>query len=357
VITDLDVGGAERCLARVARHMRRQGWPVAVCSLMPSGSVAGELTAAGVPCYELGLSSWRCLPAAALRLATLIARYRPYLVHTFLFHANVLGRVVARLLGVPRVISSVRVAEPRRWHLAAETLTCRLADRLVCVCASVAEHMRRRAHVPPTLIDVIPNGIEFDRFAGAEAVARSLIGLPEDAQVAITVARLDVQKGFGTLLQATAGVLGKLPNFYLLVVGTGALREQIQKEAQRLRIADRVLLLGRRDDVPQLLRAADLFVLPSRWEGMPNALLEAMAAGLPVVATAVHGSRELVTDGLTGRLVPVDDAEALERAIIELLQDPAGRRRLADAGQRHVAEHFSLQHMLRRYESLYESLC
>jgi len=336
--------------------MHRLGWPVAACSLMPAGELAAELSAAGVPCRQLGLTGWWQLPAAAGRLASVIGRFRPAIVHTFLFHANVLGRLVARSFRVRAVIGSVRVAEPRRWHLAAETLTARLADRLVCVSRSVAEYMQRRAHVPGSLIEVIPNGVDVQRFATAEPIARERLGLPPAAKLALTVARLDEQKGWDTLLEAVASAIAAVPELYLVVVGTGPLRRQIERQAERLGIAGRLLLLGQRRDVPQLMRAADLFVLASRWEGMPNALLEAMAAALPVVATAAHGCRELIRDGLTGRLVPVGDAHALAAAIVELLRDAGKRRELARAAQEHVAANYSLEQMLRRYEQLYASL-
>ncbi len=357
VITDLEVGGAERCLVRLATHMHRLGWRVAVCSLMPAGALAGQLAAAGIRCCQLGLTGWWHLPAAAMRLACLMAQFRPAIVHTFLFHANVLARLVARSLGVSAVVGSVRVAEPRRWHLAAETLTARLADRLVCVSRTVAEYMVERAHVPGRLIEVIPNGVDVEHFAQAQPISREQLGVPADAPLLISVARLDEQKGWDTLLAALARASSAVPGVYLAAVGDGPLRGQLQRLAERLGIRDRLVLLGRRDDVPQLLRAADLFVLASRWEGMPNALLEAMAAGLPVLATAAHGCSELISDGATGRLVPVGDAAALGNAIIQLLTDPGDRRRLATAGQQHVAKHFSMPLMLQGYAALYAALC
>jgi len=180
--------------------------------------------------------------------------------------------------------------------------------------------------------------------------------VPPDAVVALYVGRLDYQKGLDTLLHAFARVLERNRRVHLCLAGTGAEQHSLAMLADRLAIVSHVHFLGWREDVPELLQAADFLVLPSRWEGMANAILEAMAAALPVVATRVEGSNELIRDGETGILVGVDRPAELADAILSLAGDAAVRSRLGDAGRNRACADFSLATMIARYEALYDSL-
>jgi starch synthase (maltosyl-transferring) len=357
VITDTDVGGAEKCCAQLAMGLDRSCWEPAVCSLAPLGAMAERLKGAGIAVHSLSARRAWHAPFAVLRLTRLLSRFRPALVHTFLFHANSIGRLAARLAGAPPVVSCIRVAEKRyRHHLIIENLTCRLSGMIVCVSQAVADFTRRRSHVPAMRLAVIPNAVDaLDEPAGG-TVARSVLGAPPHALAAVYVGRLDPQKGVDVLLQAIARAQQSLPHLHVSLAGSGPEQESLIKMARQLNVDSRTHFLGWRDDVCNLLKAADLFVMPSRWEGMPNAVLEAMAAGLPVIATRAEGSAELVRDGQTGKLVAIDDPDELAAAMVSLGNDPAMRRRYGQNGQEVARREFSIDRMIAQYVALYESL-
>ncbi len=357
VITDLDPGGAEKCLAELALGLDRSRWAPAVCCLLRPGVVAERLRAGGIPVHALGArSAWSAISSAA-RLVRLMRRARPVLVHTFLFHANVLGRLAACAAGVPHVVSSIRVAERRYgYHLVLENLTARLADRVVCVSDAVRQFMMRRAYLPRARLTVIPNGADPQRTCGVAPLDRSSIAVPHDAVLAVYAGRLDPQKGCDVLIEALALATCDVPRLHLALAGTGPQAGSLARLAEERGVAARTHFLGWCDDIPRLLAAADLFVLASRWEGMPNAVLEAMAAGLPVVATRAEGVPELVQEERTGLLVPVGDAAQLAAALRRAASDARARAEWGARARTRVAEHFSLDQMISRYDALYRAI-
>jgi len=345
--TELDPGGAEKALYELVRRLDRRRFTPEVSCLAGRGVVGRWLKADRVPVHYLaaGPATW---PLALLRLHRLMRRGRFDLVHTFLFHANVFGRVAARLAGVRRVVSSVRVEEPRGHHQALNALTWRLADRIVCVSQSTAEFFAARAHAHPTRLAVIPNGVDTTRFAPGRPSA----GVP----LVLSVGRLDRQKGYDVLIEAVRRCKDAGTPMRVAIAGDGPDRAALQKQISSRGLTGTVELLGRRDDVPDLLASAHLFVSASRWEGMPNAVLEAMAAGLPVGATAAGGTRELVVHGATGILAPPGNAESLAQAMALVLGDAALGRRMGALARERVEQHFTWEHTAQQHEALYREL-
>jgi glycosyltransferase involved in cell wall biosynthesis len=273
-----------------------------------------------------------------------------------LFHSNVIGRLSACVAGTPRLVSSIRVAEKRyRYHLVLENLTCRLSDKVVCVSDAVSDFTRRHSHVPASQLVTIANGVDSD-WHGGIPINRTELGVPQDATVALYVGRLDKQKGVDTLLRALAIVQSSDPQLHVVLAGTGPDQQSLIELAGQLAVASRTHFLGWRADVSMLMRAADFFVMPSRWEGMPNALLEAMAGGLAVVATCAEGSVQLVRDGESGIVVPIDRPEELARAMLRLAGDAALRACYGRTGHEIAQREYSLAQMIDRYAQLYESL-
>lgn len=352
VTTSLQVGGAERVLYDLATRLDRRRFEPSVVALQPMGPVGDALQLAGVPVTALGMTS----PLHAGRLARLVGllrEARPRVVHTHLFHANVLGRFAARMAGVPHVVSSVHIIERERpWHPWMEAVTSPLVHVEICVGHSVRRFMAE-AGVPEGKLAVIENGIDLERVARAVPTPRDEVPVPEGTPFLLTVARLHVQKGLDVLLRAAA----LLPRpFRWVVAGEGREHAALATLARELGVDDVVRLAGFHANALGLIKACDAFVLPSRWEGLPIVLLEAMAAGRPVVATSVGGNTDLVVDGETGLLVPPDDAPALAAAIERLLADPALRSRLAAEGQRRVRERYTVDRMVQAHEALYDSL-
>jgi glycosyltransferase involved in cell wall biosynthesis len=357
VITDLDVGGAERALAVLATRLDPARWRVGVFCLGGPGRLAEVIRGAGVPCECLDVSRRRPLQAIA-RLAGHLRRFRPELVQSFLFHANLASRLASPWAGRPWVVGGLRVAERRRrWHLTLDRLTSRLAVGSVCVSRGVLRFSQEVGRLDPTRLTVIPNGIDPAPYDAATPVPRAAIGVPADAHLALCVGRLDPQKGLPDLLDAAERVIDRWPAWHLALAGDGPDRDWLLGRLDaRPALGDRVRWLGARDDVPGLLRSADVLVHASHWEGMPNAVLEAMAARRAVVGTAVEGTEDLVVSGQTGWLVPPRDPAALARALDEAAADPERLRRFGEAARLRVEHEFSIDVTVAAYERLWAAI-
>jgi glycosyltransferase involved in cell wall biosynthesis len=354
-ITELNVGGAERALARLLARLDKDRYALTVaCLYGGDGPIADEIRALGIPVVDLGMTSkWRW--DALWRLYRLLRRERPTILHTWMFHANLPGRVLGRLAGVPIVISGERtMGMERRWRYWLNRLTVPGADRVTCVSQQVADFAVNHIGISKEKVVIIPNGLQVpdaERLLGSRA-ARTELGLPVDQAVVGTVARLDPVKRLDVLLQA----LGSLPDVYAVIIGEGPERARLMALCQGLGLTGRVRFPGQQGDVWPWLAAMDVFALSSDWEGMSNALLEAMAAGLPIIATEVGGTPDVVVDGVTGLLVPPGDPTALADALARLVRDPGLRRQMGQAGRERALRHFSLGRTVERTQNLYEQL-
>jgi glycosyltransferase involved in cell wall biosynthesis len=370
-IGTLDLGGAERQLVELASHLDRRFSP-AVCCLFQRGALADELQRAGVPVFSADLTSVRDkrglsravavlhLPLDLIRLWWQVRRFRPAILHGVLFHAYVLGALVGRLAGVPVVVAGRRslshFKRDRFAILLIERLANRLTDAIVANSEAVRKDTIESERLPAARVDVIYNGLDFATYTrSAPTDVREKLGLGE-GPVVLVLANLIPYKGHTYFLQAWPTVRERFPTAIALFSGEGPARATLEAEARTLGISDSVMFLGSRSDVPDLLAAADVLVHPSLEEGFCNALIEAMAAGLPVVATDVGGNAEAVVQGQTGVVVPPRDAGRLASATIEVLSLPDRGRALGAQGRARVREEFDRQVMVRRYEALYSSL-
>lgn len=364
-ITELEPGGAERCLVELAARVDRGRFHPIVCCLGPPPRdplLVERLDAAGVETRFAGARrAWQAGRTLA-QLAEWLAASRAEVLQTFLFHANVVGPRAARRAGLTAVATGIRVAEPRRrWRHALERWAGRHALRHVCVSRDVAAFARSVMRLPADKLVVIPNGVDAARHAVARPDDLASLGVAPGRKAAVFVGRLDRQKNPRLLIAAAAEWMERLPQWDLLLVGDGPLREELARHCRRLGIAQRVHLLGFRRDVSGVLAAASLMICTSSWEGMPNAVLEAMAAGLPVVATRAEGLAELLGDAAEEQLVPcVASASpaavtAVAQRVVRIATDPAMASRLGRANQRRAAE-FPLERMVRAYEALWLDL-
>lgn len=360
-ITDLDVGGAEKAMIELATRLDPSRWDVDVVSLLPRGPLADRLVQQAIPYESLGVRRAMDAPRALLRWHKILKRRRPRIVHTFLYHANMLGRLAARMAGVPHCVSGIRVAERRfRSRLVFDRLTRRLVDRYVCVSPSVATFMRHAAAISSDRLVVIPNGVNVRTADLARPVDRKKdLDLSPERIILVCLGRLDRQKGVDLLLDALQILRTRQPgesSLAVLLVGDGPERGQLEESSRHHDLEGLVRFVGWQPNPQDWLASADGLVLPSRWEGMPNAVLEAMAAKLPVIATMVEGAIELVSPGRTGWLVPTESPAALADSIIQFLADPIRRRQFGLAGRECVEREFSIESMVQQYERLYESL-
>jgi glycosyltransferase involved in cell wall biosynthesis len=355
VITDLEVGGVPLHLLRLAAHVRRSGWAVGVVSLKAPGPVGDRLADAGVEvlsCDARGAADARVF----VRLAAVIQRFSPDLVHALLFHANVASRVACVLVGFParRLLCEIQTVEiERTWHLAVDRFTHRRCRFTIGNSPSVLRHLHARARIPMARLRLAPGGVDVAAIEAARPMDREALGVRPNEKLLLWVGRMDPIKGLDTLVAAVDLARRAVP-LRLLLVGDGDIKRHIEADVAARGLGELVSLLGRRDDVPRLLQTADLFVFPSRTEGMPNALLEAMAAGLPVVTTDVPGCHDVVTAGETGRLVPPDDAEALAAAIAEAFEEADLTEVMRQAARRLVEGRYRLERCMARYLELYD---
>jgi len=352
LITELDVGGAEKSLFELATRLDRARFEPVVGCLTGRGPLGQRLEESGVPVLYFDLRGWWDLPAWR-RLRRELKRRRPDVLHCFLFHASLAGRLAALRLGIQRVISAVRVEEPRRRHLWLDRLTRGLVHVVTCVSESARRYVHERVKVPLDRIVVIPNALDPTLYDGPFPDPPEDWGLPEGVPVVAAIGRLDAQKDPLLLLRAAARVVRQVPEAVFALAGSGPLEARCRAEAERLGIRDNLRLLGWVEDVRPLLGRAWLLAHTARWEGMPNVILEAMACRRPVVATAVGGCPELVEDGVTGLLVPQGRPGPMAQAIANLILDEGLRKRLGESARTRVERNFSIQAMVCANENLY----
>ena len=362
LITRLPVGGAERLLVDVVRNLERSRFESLVCCIQDKGALAAELEAAGVAVHCLDrMRTKRFDWGAVSALKRLMQRERIDVVHCHLYHANLYGRIAAWLAGVPAVVSVhntyTRVKLHRRLL---NRLLARVTARIIAVSDETRRDVLRYDGVPDDKVVTIYNGVDVQRVASAltRTQARQRLGIGEQSIAIGCVGRLEEQKGHRYLFEALA-VLGRdapplAARTHTLLVGDGRLRTQLEEQVRTLALDDRVAFLGTRGDVPDILKALDLYVMPSRWEGLSIAMLEAMAAGLAVIISDVGGVGRVLGDDQFGLRVPPADPGRLARAIRELAEQPARREALGRAARERVVDAFSAQAMIAAISRTYE---
>jgi starch synthase (maltosyl-transferring) len=356
LITDLDPGGAEKSLLQLCRHLDKDRFSVRVLALT-GGSLLRPFHREGIEARILmGRRSVREGICAVSRLAFHLLRFRPHVLHTFLFHAGLLGRVAAFLCRIPRVVSSVRVMEPRCSHLWLDRLTHFLVDLEVCNSEAVRDYRRKVCGIPGRKLRVAYNGVEGER---KEDSVSACEGEGRSAPMVLTLARLERQKGIADLLGAFREVRKEFPSAILVIAGRGGSEKSLRARARALFPAEgdegAVRFVGFREDAGEWISRCDCYVQASHWEGLPNAVLEAMASARPVVVTAAGGSPEVIRHGENGLLVPPGDTAALAGAIRGVLRDRASAGRLGRNARRYVSS-MRWDEMARSYERLYEEL-
>jgi glycosyltransferase involved in cell wall biosynthesis len=366
LLSGLATGGAERVTVSFVRRLRASGVDAAVCTVTAraDGPLAAELSAARVPRHDLGARRLAD-PRVLLRFCRLLARERPDVVHAHGQDASILAAAARRLSSVPLAITRHVLDEPtvgprQRLRARAACAAFRRADAAVAVSRAAAQRLAELSGVPRHAIHVIPNGIELERFADAPVrreLRAALRRRPDDRLVLVPAVLRD-GKGHEALLDALPVLLERAPRTRLVFAGGGEREAALRSRARALgeEGSDAVLFLGPRTDMPELLAACDLVVLPSVAEALPTALIEAAAVGRPVVATRVGGIPEVVVDGVTGLLVPPEDPAALVEAIAALLCDGARARAFGVAARRLARQRFAIDTQITRTLALWHTL-
>ncbi len=357
IIPTLDRAGAEKQLVLLAGGLPRDRFDVHVCVLTRTGPLENDLRAAGVPLVVIG-KRWRADPWAYWQLRRLIGRLKPRLIHTWLFAANAYGRFAGMQCGVPRMVAAERCVDP--WKGWVELSIDRyLARRTSCIVANSTgvRDFYIRCGLPAEKLRVIGNGVvppPPSDVSREELLAE--LGLPERSRLVACVGRLWPQKRIKDAIWAADLLKVIRDDVHLLVIGDGPQRARLVRFRDQVRIADRVHFLGHRNDVFRILPHLDVLWSTSGYEGQSNSIMEAMACGVPVVATDIPGTRDLVVPGETGFLVPVGNRAGFAKFTNQLLDDSRLAQKLGENARKRIETHFSVSEMIRRYTELYEEL-
>jgi glycosyltransferase involved in cell wall biosynthesis len=366
-ITELDVGGAERAFVQIAIGLKARGWDVNVVSLRDAGALASPLRQAGISIEALhcgGPVDFRAIG----RMKHALVTNPPAVLLTFLHQANIVGRLAAKRANVKTVVCGVRVAD-RRWSVRIpEALTKHRVTHYVAVSKSVAKIHCDICGIAPQIMTTIYNGVDLQAIDAAVTVPRREINCSDNDQVILCVGRLTEQKSPLDVVEAFDKLRQLDPVGHrhrkLVFVGDGPLKPALQSLIQKKQLEEHVHLLGWRSDVASVMKASAVLVVASKWEGLPNVILEAQAAGLPVVASAVDGCREVITDGVTGRLFPPGNTEQLADVLLELIGRDAEsiapaqdlRMLLAGNARADVESRFSWTQCVAEYDALLRNL-
>jgi len=357
VIATLDPSGAESQMVQLCCRLDRGAFAPTVCALTRGGPLEQNLRRADVPVHILQKRG-RWDIGVVVRLVRLMRALRPHVVHTWLPTSNLLGTLAATIARVPVRITSERASDIWKGHVwrCADRMLNPLIHRVITNADAVRNHLLSHGATPNRKIVVIRNGLDIGEFDEAsKRPPEPPLPTPRNRLVIGAVGRLEPQKGMRYLIEAFSLLPDDLPPTDLWIAGGGCEADALRKQVAALGIEPRVTFLGSRRDVPAILRHVDVFAMPSLWEGLPNAVLEAMAAGRPVVATSVDGTPEAVEHARTGLLVPPADPPALVNAMATLLRDAALRTEYGSAGRVKVDRDFSMERMVKETSGVYRN--
>lgn len=356
LIDELPRDGAEMLILNLMRHRHPELRYVVGC-LDAGGPLQQEFEAAGIPVVIFGRHG-RLDPGLVLRLVRWMRREHVSVVHTHLFTADAYGRLAALIAGVPWILSTAHnISTPGkgRIHRTVDRLLANLTDTIIGCSEEVSKTLLERDHIPAAKLRTIANGIELDRFLHADGNGvRAEFGIPEHNRLIGIVGRLHPQKAHDDLLRALAALPQPLrERTSCLIVGTGPLHETLETQVEALGLQRQVIFAGSRADVPRLLAAFDVFVLSSGWEGLPIALLEAMACARAALCTRVGGIPDVIIDGRNGMLVDAGDVAGMARALTTVLEDSGLRDRLGQQARETVLQHFDIRRTAAAYNQLH----
>ena len=358
IIPTLVQGGAEKQLAMLASGLPRDRYDVRVCALTSSGTYQPFLESMKIPVQTIGKSR-KFDPIAYFHLRQHVQELRPEIVHTWIFAANCYGRQAALSCGVKIIVAGERCVDrwKTRWQLAIDRYFAHRTSAIVVPSTGVRDFYVHQK-LPANKFHVIPNGIS-TKDSGSISGRDELLdefGLPHNSRLIGIVGRLWPQKRIKDAIWAGELISAVRDDTHLLIIGDGPQRWRLERFCEQVHVSNRIHFLGHRSDVLRLLPHFDCLWLTSEYEGMPNSIMEAMAAAVPVVATNIPGNRDLVIATETGHLVPVGDRAGFARVTHQLLDDNVRREKLGAAGRRRVIEHFSDEQMIQRYDSFYQTL-
>lgn len=359
-MTRLPVGGVENQLLSILRNYDKSKLSPLVCSLSDKGQIGEEIERDGIEVVCLNKLGHRFDWSIVKDICRLIKEHNIKVVRTHQYHANLYGRLAAHKAEVPCVVASIHntYTRDKKFHRRLiNRFLARFTDRIIAVSGKVRDDILMYDHISPDKVEVIHNGVDIDIFSNQDGkVKRSEFGIPEDTVVIGNVGRLAEAKGQRYLLEALAVLKDKFPMIRLLIAGDGPLMKELKGYAETLGIKQNVLFLGMRRDIPALLSVMDIFVLPSLWEGLPNALLEAMAGSRPIIAADIPAFREIIDSKDVGILIPPGDSAALAEALSLLLEERSLRETMGRNAKQRCLSLFDIKAVVGAYTGLFEAI-
>ncbi|NEP32962.1 glycosyltransferase [Moorena sp. SIO3B2] len=358
--TGLGVGGAEQQVMYLAHALVAKGHQVRILSLIPIGQMGLEAQAQGLSVHSLNMKRGVPEPRALLELINLLRQWQPQIVHSHMFHANLMARIARIFTPIQVLVATAHnLKEGGRWREVAYRCTDPWCDLTTQVSQAGLERYIKVGVVPKHKIKFIPNVVDSEKFQHHPEVRskiRQELNLGDEF-VWLAAGRNHEQKDYPNMLKAFAQIAQRYKNAILLIAGDGFLGSKEETLAEKLGIESQVRFLGVRRDIPALMSAADAYLMSSAWEGMPVVLLEASASGLPMVATDVGGNREVILDGKTGIIVPPQNSEALAKAMQNLMELPLfERQKMGHLSRYYIAENHSFNQGLIKWLELYYQL-
>ncbi|MBC8555871.1 MAG: glycosyltransferase family 4 protein [Candidatus Brocadiales bacterium] len=369
VFDNMEFGGGERVFAQIINRLSSEKYKIMVACL-PTGAFIEKIKGSGTQIKSVDMRN-RFNPGVILQLADFMKRDKIDIVHSQGARADFFASMAAKLTKVPVVISTVAMpvegfdVNPikRLIYKALNRFSERFVNRFIVVSEALEKVMIERHRIEPQKLVTIYNGIETGEYniPDQEVICEKSglweeLGLKSDVPVIGAIGRLVWQKGFEYFIEAIPGLLKEFKEARFLIVGEGMLKEELKMKSRKLRIEDKLIFTGFRNDIKEILASIDIFVMPSLLEGLPMILLEAMAMGKPIVATDIEGIIEVLENGKTGLLVPPRDTEALAEAVIDLLKHQDKANQMGFTARKVVIERFGVDIMVQKVEKVYEEL-
>lgn len=357
LISGLEIGGSETQLLRILPELQKYHTN-AVCCVRGHGPIGSELEKNGVPVYYLdfkGLSDLLVIK----RFYVVIKSFAPEILVTYLIHADLYGRFFGRLFGIRKIVSSKRGALLNwEWLAKFDRLTKFMVNHYLVQTKTAKEEWMGRLNLPENKFTIMPNGMNTKLFSPKidRRAKRASLKFSSDSIIITCVARLRIGKGHDTLLEAFEKIFKEHPAINLLLVGDGEREGELRNKIKNYSSKNNIHFLGNRNDIPEILAISDIFVLPTEAEGMSNAIMEAMAAGLPIITTDIPENRDVIENKKTGLLLPVGNTDSLAKNIISLISDHKLRVSLGQLAQEKAREEFDIQKIVLRFTDFYENI-
>jgi glycosyltransferase involved in cell wall biosynthesis len=360
LISQLGIGGLELQVLELVKGLDKNRFKIFLCPIWPVMDLESEFIRAGACLVKIHKAT-RYDFTFLYRLIKFLKNEKIDIVHTWIFTANTWGRIAGLLAKTPVIISSERsvAIHKNKVQIIIDRILANYSEKILVNSVAVKQTLTNIEKIQQSKCEVIYNGVDYQRYENnnsSKTVIREELGLPLGNFIIGTVANCTPAKDYPNFLHAAKIVCDKLPRATFVICGGGPLINTVKNISDKLGLHESVIFLGQRRDVNNVLASFDVFLLASRWEGFSNAILEAMASSLPVVATDVGGNPEAIISEKTGFIVPPNDPEAISKRIMDLLNNPEMMRKMGEAGRKRVTEHFSIATMVLKYENIYLSL-